>query len=287
MKLSKLLILSILCIFISACSNDGDDENTPPEPTNNKLLTKVVGIDKNVKIVYTSRLISSVDRLLICETTLYSDKVGIHSFSYNNDIITIGDRHYLGVDQECELNEKKQIVSYGTIDFPSDYRQKYYYNEDGELIRAEKLNFHLKKTHIAKFYWEDGNLVKIHDVGSVFGSMNTLTEIKYTSKEDKLGLNVLEKPFSIGVGAAHDANYTHIEPLNIFYQLGYYGKKSKNLISEINITEEVIYQNKVNHYNVSYTYEFDKDGYVTEIKATGKLFWNDLPHFKLYYDGKE
>lgn len=212
----------------------------------------------------------------------------IHSFTYNNNIITIGDRHYLGVDQECELNQKKQIVSYATIDVPSDYRQKYYYNKDGELIRAENLHSSTKENHVANFYWEDGNLVKIYDVGSIFGNSNTLSEIKYTSKKDNLGLNVLEKPFSIGGGAAYEANYTHVEPLDIFYQLGYYGKKSKNLISEINITEELRYpDNRVNHYNVSYTYEFDKDGYVTEIKATGKLFWNDLPHFKLYYDGKE
>lgn len=171
----------------------------------------------------------------------------VQTLSYSGDKITYS---FLGYDKYTEEFTLKNNRLYSRDD------EYIYHYENGYLMRISD--------DYANFSYSDGNLVKIIEEDGE--SEYTIT---YTDDIDKLGINIFEASYNDG-----DVDIRYNNPL---YQFGYFGKKSKNLISTIK-----------SRYNNGKTdtmycsYKFDSEGYVTEMIVRGGN-WN-YKKYKFYYN---
>lgn len=239
MKKIFALVCSALLIGFSSCSSDDEMDNSLQFPS--KKLTKIEVYDDNKELALIEtftydnqgRWIKSEYDLKQWNSTdpSYEPEIRTETLTYSNDKIIFTDAIY--ADKEVFTVKDNRIVSRYTTGYEEDVDTYHYSN--GYLVKIGE--------DYADFEYTNGNLTKSKEY-------QTYT-ITYTNIPDKLGFSIFEASYNDGA--------INVYPNNPLYQFGYFGKRSKNLIESINSNYSPLD-------GYSYSYELDKDGYVSEMK---------------------
>lgn len=241
-KIFMLLVTCVAMVFVS-CSKDDENDNVRGA-NGEKLVSKIVYTHKEEKgdtwkEVYTF----SYDKQgrIIQETgDIEKEEYYTSTYTYTDEKIICYTEGIDRCDNKPYTNESTYLLNSDGLSVYSNEKYKgendeittYTYNTNNQLINI-KSNY-----EDFKITWEDGNITK--EEGSDFYE-NRVYTYSYNNNENKTaGLNF------------YDCSIL----CNSLFSFGYFGTKNKNLILSSQ------------YYN--YEYEFDKDGYVTVMKAIDK-----------------
>lgn len=272
--LPALFFLSILLVSCSSNDDnikpDGADDETGRYPAKKLVTRQYWYSDSGLKIGYDgnrfiSRAFESSDYLLTFSYEANTITSSIYTmdlwYSYYN-IYTLDSKNRIS---------KMQIMY---VTDPNDERMRwdinYYYNDEGYLAQIDFYNG-LKDLYYRELReYADGNLSTIKFMYYYDGevSYSYTSTFSYTDLPDKLGITSMPAEY-MNVSYFNRIKELNVE--NIWYQLGYFGKKSKNLVSEIRyVTTERVSK-------IEYFYHLDNDGFVD-------YFFEDNRKTKLFYD---
>lgn len=250
MRFLMILPALAMCLCVASCSDD-DDNSTPGGGTGIAGKKKLAGIvlsywGKNLSISYDNQ-----GRISRYE---WSDgETGV--FSYRGNTITVTETSDGEVSTSvASLNDDGYMTSVsrgaqGTVMFT--------YDDQGQLSKA-----YFPDGWEETITWENGNLVKVDAVSSD-GDRETWT-YEYTDYESWKGV-VYWDDLLIDISIPDT-------PFNLLANAGYLGKMPKNLLAG------AWYES--GDTNISYSYKFGDDGYVSEISGnkngyggSAKLLW--------------
>jgi len=255
MKKITLLFLATLILF--SCSSDDPLTDNGGNSKPQRRIAKIEKLYSENSYNYSSTEIFTYDnqgrwiRSDYSANDNYLNVNHISTLSYSGNTI-----RYSGDNFEEDVFELKNniIVSRGDNPRLDDYHYS---------------NNYLTQIGIgtyANFEYTNGNLTKV--IEGKGESHEDIYNIAYTDYPDKMGFCAYE--------VSYNDTAIEVNPANILYQFGYFGKKSKNLIESIDSTwGDKIY----------YSYEFDNQGYVTKIIERyvyqGKT---ETTTYKIYYE---
>ncbi|MDL2223422.1 DUF4595 domain-containing protein [Bacteroidales bacterium OttesenSCG-928-M11] len=246
------LILTVLIICsATACSDENENEVVNPNIGNQseKLIKSIIEeAGGKYQMSYKGKKLSNFK---------YYDYEGDLdtniSFSYSENKATMYDQ-----DNKLyyEFNEKGYVTS--IYDKNRYFEGTCSYDSDGyitQLISEENEDDYSYSSTI-DFSYDNGNLIKSIEKNIEDGEEDiTLHTYFYSEHENKSMLNFI--------------GYDEFDYF-LYSTSGFLGKASKNLVSEIWVSEGgVLYEDKILFYTwhtiYEYTYEFDSKGYVTKI----------------------
>lgn len=256
MNTRSLWILLCSIVLFTACGDDKEKSEPSPVPIPelpSKKLTKVEEIDlkydKRIiyKIEYSGDTLSKFTRI---EKNDWGDEISYsvrYKYKDNKIIATPKDGHHIIT---YFLDDKNKITKHEDYDGDETYTNEYKYNSDGYLI-SQLYDNGIYGQHTDLFFeWRKELLT------TALNYDGYLASIIYYQIPDKLGLSLLDiGPYSYSIPISD--MHTQIAPVQLFYQLGYLGKKCPYLILSI-------YNSKGNKMH-NYSYELDDEGYVTKM----------------------
>lgn len=245
MKKIFMLLVACAAMWCVSCSDD-DDNGTPLGGNTGRLVSKIIDAnDDGSEYIHTYEY-DKQGRLT--KELLISDKQGesyTTTYTYKDKICTaqVFDDEELDEIIIYEFNDKGSIsseksynASNGNIDMTKPaYTSFYHYDNNNQLIRESGAGNYT-------FIWNNGNIVTWKSQG---GSGDTWEEtLTYTQHENKAKLNI---DCEIGIGNLYVSKYLVEKDI---FESEYDGESSET----------------------TYTYKFDKDGYVTKINWHKKVY---------------
>jgi len=247
-KITFTLLIALLVGFNSCSSDDPINNGGNPNSTQRKI-TKIEKLNQQGTVFSTEIFTYDSQGRWIKSEETSDNQVKTKTLSYSANSISFRDNYY-NEETTFELN-KNIIISRGDKTY-----DKYHYS-NGYLSRIGTGGY-------ADFTYSNGNLIKV-----VEDDGDSYYDITYTDYPDKLGINIFEPNYNDG-----DLD---VRPNNPLYQFGYFGKKSNNLIKTI---KGKYYNGNTDTYN--YSYNFDNEGYVTEMIMQGG--YPSYIKYKFYYE---
>ncbi len=250
MKKITTLILSVFIIY--SCSSEDPLTDTGGNSKPQRRITKIetTGTYRNRTETFSydnkGRWIDHKEKW----NDDYNNSMRVYTLTYSENVIT-----YAGKYIENEYQADYDIDTFelkNNIIVSRNNKTPYRYS-DGYWVQIGE--------NYADFEYSNGNLTKVIEGGAIYN-------ITYTDYPDKMGFC----PYEVSYNDTAIGN----NPVNILYQFGYFGKKSKNLIESVSST----WGDKMN-----YSYKFDNEGYVTEIveKETYQGI-TETTTYKIYYE---
>lgn len=268
--IEEALLAMILSVSFSACSND--NENVP-EDDNNSLTTvlkpsKLSWKDGNyLQLSYDQQ--KRLHRVEEYTESGYLEETTTIEYNENTIVMTSSfpdQENYKTVDI-CSLNSEGLIVKTVSKDIYQNKEEersteKYAYDKDKQLISVQNTT---NNTEVL-ITWENRNLIAANR-NDPRNKHNTT--YKYTTIPSSKGFFLFYDDILIDI-------FYEVHNMSLLANCGYFGKIPQNLIESITDTYD-----SEDSYTWSLSYQFGKDGYVTEISETGdydalsvKLTWD-------------
>lgn len=254
MKTITLTFLSVLILLLNSCSSDDpltDDNGGNSKPQRRITKIETISTYRNTTETFSydkqGRWIEHIEKW----NNDYNNSMRVYTLTYSENVIT-----YSGKYIENEYQADYDIDTFelkNNIIISRNNKTPYHYSNGYWVQIGESYG---------DFEYTNGNLTKVIEGKGESGEKTYI--ITYTDYPDKMGFCPYETSYNdTAIG---------VNPANILYQFGYFGKKSKNLIKSINNS-------------TSYSYKFDNEGYVTEIveKETYQGT-TDITTYKIYYE---
>lgn len=255
------LLAIVLSVNFSACSND--DENKSNDDNNGSGT----GFKKPSELTWddgscTKLFYDKQQRLCKVEEYTesgYLEETGIIEYNENTIVVTSTYSHNDRKDIDiCSLNSEGLIVK---AVFADGVTEEYAYDKDKQLIGIQNY------MHSTEITWENGNLIAANIKNDDWIGYNTIWKCKYTTIPSSKGFFIFYDDYLIDI--FHDIDY-----INLLANCGYLGKVPQNLLASITVITD-----EEDTWGISY--QFGKDGYVTEISGTednekyfAKLTWD-------------
>lgn len=226
-------MLLLATVFV-ACSDDDDDDNGNGNGGKQKLVSKLVDDYGNGETCTTTFEYDSEGKMTkVVETYKGGEDDGrVITTKFKKEgtklVATWGTNDENG-DESCtfECELNDKGLVTKAVGVGSEKYESIDYNENNQLVSTTGSKFSCK--------WLNGNITSLENYGT--------TTYTYTEYENKTN---------------YDFNWQLIQVWEYdFVETSYFGVKSKNLIASVTEGGE----------RYTYEYTFDKDGYVTTIKA--------------------
>lgn len=230
-------IVAAMSITLASCDNDDDWSNGDPSENGMKLSTLTEEDGSWSEYLYDSKgRVSQVKQYDKNGQLHFSTTV---EYNANNIVVTTYSDDRLFDRDVCTLNAKGQIIKSVCSDGGDS---EYTYNDQGQMINI----YFAEYDHNTTLVWENGNLVKAL-YGDDAGFICEYSSIPLSKGFVIFGDDVLIDVFS---------DYIN---LPLLANCGYFGKLPQNMLSSLTYYEGNSRQ------TFNYTYELDKDGYVSNI----------------------
>lgn len=261
MKQISLLMLSAV-LMLGSCSKSNDDSKPKEETCRVESIQNVS--DKGTFNWSKSYTYDEKGRM---KTSDYKEEyngelVGyIEAFTYQSDKIIVE------ADSDNELYNLDASGRIASITF-EEGSTNFSYNSEGYLSKiTSSYNYSKPYTETSTLTYSNGNLIKIVTISESSGStlIERVSNITYTNESVKVGLVqdiVTDHLFEL----AHDGISENIA--------GFLGKRSKNLISKVDMLEKG-YGDESNH-TTTYTYQKDTENNIKSMKEVSKSFYDDV-----------
>lgn len=253
MKKILLFVCSAFLIGFSSCSSD-DEEEPEFNYRFGNTITKIEQYDRQGKLIGTEVF------------TYTDDEEGkwIISDYIDNEVGSITSiREYL-------LSKNGKTIKYFKDIGRADSESEVFNIVDNRIVsrcdtdsRDDIYNYSYSNGYLtsigndyARFEYSGNNLVKSIEEGTY--------TITYTDILDNVGFSIFDVGFNDGA--------IQVYPNNPFYQRGYLGKVSRNLIKSIRGNDGT---------NISYSYKIDNEGYILEMIEEGN--YPEYMKYKFYY----
>ncbi len=264
-----LLGLVVTMFTMTACSNDDDNNNggvasglklTSVEWRDGEMSNytydeqgRIIKLSHSYSVSGQNEVVTFDYQNNTIKMTEYDNGVeGITAkYTIENGLITEG----------VETNDEGEVIG----------NMKYSYDKEGQLVsiskKYERYGYDDKNISIN---WKDGN-IDSYTYNSNSGSSDSKPETytcQYTSYSTAKGLVVNYFALDFGIPIYYD-----LMPDFVLFNLGYFGKQPKNLLSSVQYDDEID----------SYTYTFaGKDGYVSSCTVTEKYDGKTYTHVQKY-----
>lgn len=257
--------LAVLMTAVSCGDDDKDKDAKPDNFSGKRLVTRIESDELTWTFSYDED--GNLTRMYFYEQgygegTYTLSKVGSKLVvTYNEK----DDNRPVSSTFSSDLNSDGYIVSAVDDTDESDFSCKFTYN-DGYLKSYGETSYGEK--YLINYEWKNGNLSRYTESGDYPGT----GIYSFTNRENKMNIDPGELLYGIyGWGMAF-----------VPFSAAYLGKKNKCLI------EKYVYTSKDGNYIDEFTYEFDKDGYVTQFVLTDRETVNSYTDtyinvFKVYY----
>lgn len=264
----------ILSVNFAACSDDDEDV----QGGDTSITQKYIEYQQTDDGEYTQATYDNNNRLI----GFSEDGNVVWSINYDTETIRREYSYINGTvytkDYSFRMNEHGCIIELIT----DGENAQFSYNDENHLIASTYDNLTKNYTETTIHTWQDGNLINsknnIKDEYNLEKNYSSTTYYKYSTLINKGNIQAY--------GGAFDNSFFRILNLdgnaNIFMSSGLFGKQSRNLPSQINMSETNRYGDE--SWTDNFTYQLDSDGFVSSVSCKSSEDEEDYTENFFYKD---